>query len=72
MECVICKTGTTNPGKTTYSIVKNERIIIIKDVDADICTNCGEAYFNVETSKYLSQKVHEAISNQTENEVIRF
>ncbi|MDB5210109.1 MAG: hypothetical protein JWQ30_936 [Sediminibacterium sp.] len=69
MECVICKIGNTQPGKTTYSIVKNNRIIVIKDVDADICENCGEAYFSVETSKWLSQKVEEALQRPSSEEV---
>ncbi len=69
MECVICKTGNTQPGKTTYSIVKNNRIIVIKDVDADICENCGEAYFSVETSKWLSQKVEEALQSPSNEEI---
>ena len=71
MQCVICKTGTTHPGKTTYSIVKNSRVIIIKDVDAAICDNCEEAYFSVETSKWLSEKVAEALVGTSEEEVIR-
>jgi YgiT-type zinc finger domain-containing protein len=66
MECVICKTGTTQPGKTTYSIVKDNRVIIIKDVDAAICDNCGEAYFTPEISKWLSEKVEMAIKNRSE------
>jgi YgiT-type zinc finger domain-containing protein len=70
MECVICKTGNTRPGKTTYSIVKNEHIIVVKDVNADICDNCGEAYFTVETSQWLSKKVNEAMESQSEEEVI--
>jgi YgiT-type zinc finger domain-containing protein len=71
MECVICKTGTTQPGKTTYSIVKNNRVIIIQDVRADICENCGEAYFSPETSEWLSKKVNEAVQNSSTEEVIR-
>lgn len=70
MECVICKTGTTKEGKTTYSIVKDGRIIIVKDVDAAVCDNCGEAYFSIETSKWLSQKVNEAIENSNKVEVM--
>lgn len=42
MECVICKTGMTSPGKAMYSIEKNVHLIVIKNVDADICNNCGK------------------------------
>ena len=70
MQCIICKTGNTKKDKTTYSIVKNNRIIVVKDVEAEICDNCGEAYFSTETSKYISQKVNEAISVSKEVEVM--
>lgn len=70
MECVICKTGMTGPGKAMYSIEKNGRVIVIKNVDADICNNCGEAYFSIETSKWLSEKVKEAEQSQSGEEII--
>jgi YgiT-type zinc finger domain-containing protein len=70
MQCVICKTGNTKKDKTIYSIVKNGKVIVVKDVEAEICNNCGEAYFSAETSKYLTQKVKEAIDNSKEVEVM--
>jgi YgiT-type zinc finger domain-containing protein len=70
MQCVICKTGNTKKDKTTYSIVKNGKVIVVKDVEAEICNNCGEAYFSVETSQYLTQKVNEAINASKEVEVM--
>ena len=71
MNCVICKTGNTHPGKTTYSVVKDSHVIMIQNVDAEICDNCEEAYFSVETSQVLSQKVKEALANASEEEIIR-
>jgi YgiT-type zinc finger domain-containing protein len=71
MKCVICKTGDTYPGKTSYSIVKDNRVIIIRNVDAEICDNCEEAYFTSETSRMLSQKVKEALTNSSEEAIIR-
>jgi YgiT-type zinc finger domain-containing protein len=44
MECPICKHGETNYGNTTVTLNRENTIIIIKDVPADICGNCGE-YF---------------------------
>ena len=70
MQCVICKTGNTKKTKTIYSVVKNGRVIVVKDVDAEVCDNCGEAYFSAETSKYLTQKVNEALNNSKEVEVM--
>jgi len=70
MQCVICKTGNTEKRKTVYSVVKNDRVIVVKDVDAEVCNNCGEAYFSTETSKYITQKVNEALNSSKEVEVM--
>ncbi|MDB5245639.1 MAG: hypothetical protein JWQ40_33 [Segetibacter sp.] len=53
MDWVICKTGKTRKGKTSFTLEKNGAFLIYKDVEADICDNCGPAYFSIETSKKL-------------------
>ena len=56
MECVICKMGTTYKGKTTYTIDKQKSLLVFRDVEADVCDNCGEAYFSLESNpstKYI-------------------
>jgi len=44
MKCVICKTGTTESGKTNTMFERDGNIIIVKDIPADIRTQCGEAF----------------------------
>ncbi len=53
MECVICKMGNTYKGKTTYTIDKQKSLLVFRDVEADVCDNCGEAYFSLEITKNL-------------------
>jgi YgiT-type zinc finger domain-containing protein len=72
MECIICKVGRTKNGKTNFTIEKNGAFLIYKDVDADICDNCGEAYFSIETSRKIEQLSAEAVKKGTELEVVRF
>ncbi len=55
MECVICKNGRTFKGKTTYTIDKQKSLLVFRDVEAEVCDNCGEAYFSLETTKKLQQ-----------------
>ena len=43
MNCVICKNGTTAEGFVTVTLQRNSSIII-KNVPAEICDNCGEFY----------------------------
>ncbi|WP_419638865.1 type II toxin-antitoxin system MqsA family antitoxin, partial [Thiolapillus sp.] len=41
MECVICKTGETRPGHVTVTLQREGVTLLIKDVPAEICDNCG-------------------------------
>ncbi len=71
MECVICKMGNTVKGKTTYTIDKQKSLLVFRDVEADVCDNCGEAYFSLETTKKLQQLVTDALKKGAEFEVVK-
>ena len=44
MKCVICKHGQTKEGTTTVTFERDGLILVVKEVPARICTNCGEDY----------------------------
>lgn len=46
MTCVIRKQGATAPGTTTVTLERADTTLVFKDVPAQACTNCGEAYLN--------------------------
>jgi YgiT-type zinc finger domain-containing protein len=46
MQCVICKNGETRPGKTTITLERGGMTLVIKDIPAQVCDNCGEAYLS--------------------------
>jgi YgiT-type zinc finger domain-containing protein len=71
MECVICKIGKTYKGKTTYTIDKEKSLLVFRDVEAEVCDNCGEAYFSLETTKKLQQLAEEAIKKGAQFEVVK-
>lgn len=71
MKCVICKTGTTHKGKTTTTIEKNGSVLVFKEVEAEICDNCGEAYFSIDTTKKLQELAEDAVKKGTEIEVVK-
>lgn len=70
MECVICKNGTTVPGKVTVTLERGNSIIAIKEVPANVCNNCGEYYLSAEMTKEVLKKAEEAIEKGVELEVI--
>ena len=61
MKCTICKNGETNKGLTTVTLERNGSLIVFNEVPADICDNCGEAYFSLETTQKLELLADEAI-----------
>lgn len=71
MECVICKNGTTVPGKVTVTLERGNSIIAIKEVPANVCNNCGEYYLSAEMTKEVLKKAEEAIEKGVELEVIK-
>lgn len=71
MLCVICKTGTTYKGKTTSTIESNGRLLVFKNVDAEICNNCGEAYFSPEIIQQLQSLADEAFKKGAEVEIVK-
>lgn len=71
MKCSICKTGTTQKGKTTCTIEKNGSLLVLRDVNAEICDNCGEAYYSLETTNTIQRLIKEAVDKGAEIEIVR-
>lgn len=43
--CVICATeGAIEPGRTTSTMTRGRATVVVREVPALICGNCGEAY----------------------------
>ena len=42
VKCVICIRGETRPGQATVTLQRGDCTIIIKEVPAEVCQNCGE------------------------------
>jgi len=71
MKCVICKNGTTKKGKVTVTLEKKNAIVVIKDVPANVCNNCGHYYLDVNTAKEVSNKANESIKKGSLIDVIK-
>jgi YgiT-type zinc finger domain-containing protein len=46
MKCPICKIGETEQGNTTVTLTRDDFTLVVKEVPARICTNCGEDYID--------------------------
>jgi len=60
MKCVICKQGGTRPGKTTVTLQREGVTLVVVNVPAEVCENCGEAYVDEATARELLRRAEEA------------
>ena len=72
MNCVICKQGETHPGVVTVTLQREKTTVIIKDVPADVCENCGEYYLSEETTRKVLAQAEAAASKGIELEMTAF
>lgn len=72
MKCVICKHGETKPGLVTVTLERDECIIVLKKVPAEICDNCGEYYLSDAVTEQVLEKAELAITKGVELEIIRY
>ncbi|TAN63549.1 type II toxin-antitoxin system MqsA family antitoxin [bacterium] len=61
MKCVICKHGETRSGKSTVTLERKSTTLVIKDVPAQVCVNCGEEYVAEEITLRLLKAAEEAV-----------
>ena len=54
MTCVICKRGEVRPGKVEAEIKIGKDHLLVA-VEAERCTECGEAYYPPEAMRHLEQ-----------------
>ena len=71
MKCALCKVGTTKKGSVTVTLERNGAIILIKNVPAEVCTNCGHYYLSEETARAIIKTGNDAIEKGAELEVVK-
>jgi YgiT-type zinc finger domain-containing protein len=53
-KCSFCK-GKLVEGKHEFVVKTGETVLAIRDVDAFICQECGEAYYTSQTSRRIDK-----------------
>ncbi len=53
MRCGICGHRGRRRGTTTIPLERGEFLLVMRDVPAEICENCGEAYVDEKTTSRL-------------------
>lgn len=72
MTCVLCKHGVTRPGQVAVTLQRGGTTVILKEVPAEICENCGEYYLSDEVTKKVMERAEAAVKSGAELEILRF
>lgn len=72
MSCTICRNGETKPGHATVSLQRGDSTVILKQVPAEVCDNCGEYYLSNQITAQVLEKAQAAVKSGAEVEILRF
>lgn len=69
MKCIMCKNESTAEGTTTMTFERDGMTLVIKNVPAQVCPNCGEAYVDEKITTQLLELAEEAACDGVQVEV---
>ena len=61
-KCVVCRNGEMTPGSTIVTLARQSLTLVVKDVPALICDNCGEEYVEDTVTARLLDTAEEALT----------
>jgi YgiT-type zinc finger domain-containing protein len=68
-KCPLCG-GKVEPGKTTFTVDMKTGVVVVRNVPAFICTQCGEEWIDNPTSAQLESIAARAKQANTELEMV--
>jgi len=71
MKCTLCKANLTK-GKVNHIVDLGDGIIIIKNVPANICNQCGEYYVDTQIALKLESIIEEVKKNKVEVFIVSY
>ena len=72
MQCVICRHGTPQPGTVTVTLEWGATVIVIKDVPAEVCSQCGEYSLDEKTTSHIMNMAEQAVQRHAGAEIFRY
>lgn len=69
MKCAICG-NKTKPGKTTVSVDTGMGVVVVRNVPAHVCVQCGEDWLTDKGSAAIEKIVDRAKREKTQIEVV--
>ena len=72
MKCALCRQSDTSSGKVTVTLERGGTVIVIKEVPAQVCGNCGEYCLSEEITREVLRMAETSVQKGVEVEVMRF
>lgn len=72
MKCPICKHGETKLGTASVTLERGGATLVFRNVPAQVCDNCGEAFHSEEVTAALLKQAESAVAAGVEVDVRRF
>ena len=71
MNCPVCK-GAVKRGTTNFPVELSGGFLIVKNVPADICDQCGEVFIPDDVAAALEKTVEAARRSKAEIEIVSY
>jgi len=72
MRCLICKQALPQPGVTTVTLERDGLTLVVKDVPARVCPNCGEAYVDEAVTAELLETAERMVRAGAQVDIRRY
>lgn len=69
--CYFCG-GPRQENKTMVPFVVSEQVVIVKEVPAEVCAQCGEAYLTTGVTEILTSAVREIADRNVELTIVNY
>lgn len=70
-KCPLCG-GDKKAGETTYSVDLGYGVVVVRNVPATVCIQCGEEWISAKTGAELERIVENSRKNKLQIEMLRF
>lgn len=64
MKCLVCKHNRFRKGTTVLPIERGNAILLITDIPARVCENCGETYLDEDIAREVQDLANETLSGE--------
>ena len=72
MTCLLCKNGATRRGTVTVTLERGKTVVVVRDVPADVCENCGEYYLDSSVAEEVYRWAEAAVARNAEVEILHY